>query len=113
MSFETTERIVAINPESVGTLFQQLLGLYGEDLPDADKITRTIGGHWDDSEKTIIRAASLHDGTITGHQLTDGRIAFRCLWQSDLAQAFDNGEISNAEELTDEQFIALRPIPEL
>ena len=113
MSFETTERIVAINPESVETLFPQLLAQYGEDLPDADKITRTIGGHWDDPEKTIIRAASLHDGTIAGHQLTDGRIAFRCLWQSDLAQAFDDGEINGVEELTEERFIALTPIPEL
>jgi hypothetical protein len=113
MSFETTERIVAINPESVGTLFQQMLGLYGEDLPDADKTIRTIGGHWDNPEQTTIRAASLHDGTITGHQLTDGRIAFRCLWQSDLAQAFDDGEINGVEELTNGQFIALTPPPEL
>jgi hypothetical protein len=112
MSFETTERIVAINPESVGTLFQQMLGLYGEDLPDANKTTRTIGGHWDDSDKTRIRAASLTDGTITGQVLTDGRVAYTCLWQADLAAAFDAGGIEGVEQLTEEQLAALTPIPE-
>lgn len=113
MSFETTERIVAINTETVETLFPQLLAQYGENLPDSAKTIRTIGGHWDNPEKTFIRAASLHDGTITGHQLADGRIAFKCLWQSDLAEAFDNGQIDGVEELTEEQFIELTPIPEL
>lgn len=113
MNFELTERIIAIAPASVGTLYPQLLAQYGEPLPDAGREVVTIGGHWDDSAKTRIRAASLVDGTIAGQQLTDGRIAFRCLWQADLAQAFEDGEINGAEELTQEQLNNLTPTPEL
>ena len=82
MSYELTDRIIAVAPEAVETLFPQLLAQYGEELPDAGRQVLTIGGHWDDAAKTRIRAASLTDGTITGQPLTDGRVAFRCLWQS-------------------------------
>lgn len=112
MNFETTERIVAVSPQAVETLFPQLLAQYGEALPDADRQVLTIGGHWDDGAKTRIRAASLTDGTITPQPLTDGRVAFRCLWQADLAAAFDAGEISGAEQLSEEQLAALIPAPE-
>ncbi|NBW18684.1 MAG: hypothetical protein EBR82_63000, partial [Caulobacteraceae bacterium] len=56
-----------------------------------------------------IRAASLADGTITGMTLTDGRLAFRCLWQADLAAAFDAGEIDGVEQLTEEELASLIP----
>jgi hypothetical protein len=112
MSFETTERIVAINPESVETLFPQLLAQYGEALPDGPSTIKTIGGHWDDSDKTRIRAASLTDGTITGQVLTDGRVAYTCLWQADLAAAFDNGGIEGVQQLSAEELATLTPIPE-
>jgi hypothetical protein len=72
----------------------------------------TIGGHWDDAAQTRLRAASLHKGTITGQPLNDGRVAFTCLWQADLAAAFDNGGIEGAEELSAEQLAALTPEPE-
>lgn len=112
MSCELTERIISIAPEAVETLFPQLLAQYGEALPDAGRQIVTIGGHWDDAAKTRIRAASLTDGTITGQPLTDGRVAFRCLWQADLAAAFDAGQIAGAEQLTEEQLAALTPASE-
>lgn len=112
MSYELTDRIIAVAPEAVDTLFPQLLTQYGEALPDAGRQVHTIGGHWDDAAKTRIRAASLTDGTITGQPLTDGRVAFRCLWQSDLAKDFDDGKILGVEELTQEQLESLTPNPE-
>jgi hypothetical protein len=113
MSYETTSRIIAVAPETVVTLFPALLAQYGEPLPDGAESVVTIGGHWDDVAKTRIRAASLHDGTITGQPLTNGKLAFRCLWQSDLAKDFDDGKIAGVEELTQEQLTALTPNPEV
>jgi hypothetical protein len=112
MSFESTERIMAVAPQDVEALFPQLLAQYGEELPDRPRSILTIGGHWDDTAKTRIRAASLTDGTITPYQLTDGRVAFRCLWQSDLVKDFEDGKINGVEELTQEQLTALIPNPE-
>jgi hypothetical protein len=111
-NFEPTERIIAVPAAAVGTMFPQLLAQYGQELPDAGRSILTIGGHWDDAAKTRIRAASLTDGTITGQPLTDGRLAFRCLWQADLAAAFDAGDIEGVEQLTQEQLTALTPEPE-
>jgi hypothetical protein len=112
MSYETTQRTIAVAPEAVATLFPQLLAQYGEALPDGAESVVTIGGHWDDGAKTRIRAASLHKGTITGQPLTDGRVAFTCLWQADLASAFDAGQITGVEELTQLQLAQLTPQPE-
>ena len=106
-NFEPTERIIAVPAAAVNTMFSDLLAQYGDELPDAGRSILTIGGHWDNAEKTRIRAASLTDGTITGQPLTDGRLAFRCLWQADLAAAFDAGEIDGVEQLTEEQLSAL------
>ena len=110
-NFEPTNRIIAVPAEAVGTMFPDLLAQYGQELPDAGRSILTIGGHWDDAAQTRIRAASLTDGTITGQPLTDGRLAFRCLWQADLAAAFDAGEIEGAEELTGEQLADLTQQP--
>jgi hypothetical protein len=112
MSYELTERTIAVAPEAVATLFPQLLAQYGEALPDGAESVVTIGGHWDDGAKTRIRAASLHKGTITGQPLTDGRVAFTCLWQADLASAFDAGQITGVEELTQLQLAQPTPQPE-
>jgi hypothetical protein len=112
MSYETTDRIITVVPEAVQTLFSQLLAQYGEALPDAGRQIVTIGGHWDDADKTRIRAASLTNGTITGQLLTNGKLAFRCLWQADLAKDFDDGKVAGVEEITQEQLTALTPNPE-
>ena len=112
MSYELTTRTIAVAAEAVATLFPTLLAQCGEALPDGAESVLTIGGHWDDDAQTRIRAASLHKGTITGQPLTDGRVAFTCLWQTDLAAAFDAGGIEGAEELTSEQLAALTPEPD-
>jgi hypothetical protein len=113
MSYETTSRTIAVAPAAVATLFPALLAQYGEALPDGPRSIVTIGGHWDDSDKTRIRAASLTDGTITGQLLTDGRVAYTCLWQADLAAAFDNGGIEGVDELSAEELAGLTPEPEV
>jgi hypothetical protein len=112
MNHEQNQRTIAVSPDSVATLFPQLLAQYGEALQDGAESVTTIGGHWDDSAQTRIRAASLHKGTITGQPLTDGRVAFTCLWQSDLAAAFDAGEIDGVTELTSEELAGLMPVEE-
>jgi len=112
MSFETTERIVAVPPTLVEGLFVDLLNTYGENLQDGPRRFKTIGAHWDDTAKTRIRAASLRDGTITPQPLTDGRVAFRCLWQSDVAAAFDAGQIAGVQELDEAELATLLPQPE-
>lgn len=113
MAFETTERIIAIDPNAVESFLSDLEVQYGQPLPDGKEVIVTIGAHWDDSNKTRLRAASLHKGTIAGQVLTNGKIAFRCLWQSDLASAFDRGEIQQAQQFTEEQLAQLTPQPEL
>lgn len=112
MSYELTDRIIAISPANVETLLASLSAQYGEPLPDGNETITTIGAHWDDTAKTRLRAASLNKGTISGQPLTDGRVAFRCLWQADLAAAFDAGQITGAEELTEQQLADLTPNPE-
>lgn len=109
MSYELTDRIIAISPNNVEALLSGLTAQYGEPLSDGKETIVTIGAHWDDSNKTRLRAASLHKGTIAGQELTNGKIAFRCLWQSDLASAFDRGEIPQAQQLTEEQLAQLTP----
>lgn len=108
MSFETTLRTLAVPADLVEPLFAQLLADHGEDLPDGRLIVRTIGGHWDDGDHTRIRAATFPT-TIKGTTLTDGRVAFTALWQSDLAAEFDAGAFPEVEELTQEQLEGLLP----
>ena len=113
MSFELTERIIAVQPDDVPALFGQLLAQYGEELSYGGGTTRTIGAFWNDAAKTAIYAASMERGNIAPQPLTDGRLAYRCLWQADLAAAFDNGEIAGAEQLTEQQLADLTPNPEV
>jgi hypothetical protein len=111
-NFEPTERIIAVSPQDVETLFVDLLNVYGVEVQDGPRRVLTIGAHWDDAEKTRLRAASLTDGTITPIVLTDTRVAFRCLWPVALAQAFEEGVIEGVEELTPAQLAELTPQPE-
>ena len=59
-----------------------------------------------------LRPTASNDGSIAPTVLTDGRLAYRCLWQADLAAAFDAGQIAGAEELTEQQLAELTPEPE-
>ena len=113
MAFESTERIIAVPADAVGTLFPALLAEYGEELSYGSGSTRTIGAFWNEPEKQRIYAASIERGSIAPTVLTDGRLAYRCLWQADLAAAFDAGQITGAEELTEQQLADLTPNPEI
>lgn len=112
MAFETTERIIAVPANLLEGLFVDLLNSYGEDLNDGPRRIKTIGAFYGDAARTVMGAASLEAGTIVPQVLTDSRLAFRCLWQADLAAAFDEGAIEGVEELTPEQLAALLPQPE-
>jgi hypothetical protein len=48
----------------------------------------------------------------TGQPLSNGRVAFTCLWQSDLAAAFDRGDIEGVAELSADELAGLMPEPE-
>lgn len=98
MKFELTERIFVIAPEHLQSTFAEALTRFGEDLPDGNRIVRTIGAHWDNVEKTAIRAADFPE-TITGTTLPDGRIAFSALWQVNLCEAFEAGEFPHVEQI--------------
>lgn len=113
MSFETTPRTIAVAPDMVQPLFAILLEQFGEDLPDGQRMVRTIGGHWDDAAHTRVRAASLDIGSIVGLPLADGRLAFTALWQSDLASHFDAEGMPGIEQLSDVQLAALTVKEEL
>jgi len=110
-NFETTERIIAVPADAVATMFPQLLEQYGEELSYGSGTTRTIGAFWNDAAKTAIYAASMERGNIAPQPLTDGRVAYRCLWQADLAAAFDAGQIAGAEQLTEAELADLTPVP--
>ena len=109
INFETTERIAAVPPSLMQVMYPQLLEQYGEYLTDNKRQILTICGNCDDDAKTRIRAASLDNGTIKPIPLKDGRVAFRFLWQKDLAAAFDAGQIDGVEQLTTNQYLALLP----
>ncbi|NBW15260.1 MAG: hypothetical protein EBR82_45430 [Caulobacteraceae bacterium] len=110
-NFEQIERIIAVPASAVSTMFPDLLAQYGEELSYGSGTTRTIGAFWNDAAKTSIYAASIERGNIAPQPLTDGRLAFRCLWQADLAAAFDAGEIDGVEQLTEAQLSTLIPQP--
>jgi len=110
MSFQDYERIVAIDPAQVEAVFGALVEQFGEVVADGTDRVRTIGAFWDDAGKARIRAADPRRGTIAGLPLTDGRVAFRCLWQADLAAAWEAGQIPGVAELTAEEFGALRVV---
>jgi len=112
MSFELTPRIIAVDAGTAASLFPVLTQQYGEELPTGDGSTtvKTIGAFWDDTEQTRLRAADINMGTIVGQRLTDGRLAFTCLWQFRVAYAFDQGQIpGNIQQLTYEQLQSLLP----
>ncbi|GAT32504.1 hypothetical protein TSACC_2903 [Terrimicrobium sacchariphilum] len=110
MSFQQIERIVAFDSMQVGALLGTALEWFGETVPDGAESIRTIGAFWDDEGRTRIRAASLVDGTISGIPLADGRVAFQCLWQSDLVDAWQEGLFPGVVELTTEELSALRVV---
>jgi len=112
MSFEPTPRTIAVDAVTAANLFTYLTEQYGEFLPTGDfsSTVKTIGAFWDDTEQTRLRAADIVMGTIVGQRLTDGRVAFTCLWQSDVATAFDAGQLQgNIQQLSYDELKTLLP----
>lgn len=109
MSFQTRYRTFAVSPENVEALLGGLLAAYGEEFPDGAVAIRTIGAHWDDTEQTRQRAARFPE-TEPGIPLTDGRLAFRVMWQADLAAEFDAHGMAGVEELSEERLEALKVV---
>ena len=112
MSFELTPRTIVVDAVTAANLFPLLTQQYGEYLPtgDGSSTVRTIGAFWDNTEQTRLRAADINMGTIVGLRLTDGRVAFTCLWQADLAAIFDQGQIpGNIQQLSYDQLQTLLP----
>ena len=114
MSFESTPRIIAVDAVTAANLFTYLTQQNGEYLPTGDGTAnvKTIGAFWDDTEHTRLWAADIVGGSIAGQRLVDGRVAFTCLWQSDVAAAFDAGQLQgNIQQLSIDEFTALTPQP--
>jgi hypothetical protein len=103
MSFSTTPRIFMLQPDDIPNVLADLQSKYGEDLPDGKSVVRTIGAHWDDMGQTKLRAAQ-YPVTCPPMMLTNGKVAFRCLWQQDAIEAFENGEYPQAQEITQQEF---------
>ena len=112
MSFESTPRTIAVDAVTAANLFTYLTQQYGEFLPtgNGSSIIRTIGAFWDDVTQTRLWAANPATGSIAGQRLTDGRVAFTCLWQSDVARAFDAGQLQgNIQQLSYDELKPLLP----
>lgn len=110
MSFDTVERIIAADQQVIADAYPSLIELYAEQLPDGSTTIPAIAAHWDNVEKTRIRAASLERGSAAPIQLTDGRVAFVALWNKRLLEAFEHGELSPLlDELTHEELAGLTP----
>ena len=114
MSFELIPRIIAVDGETVANFYTVYTDNYGEYLPTGDMTTsiKTIGAYWDDTAQTRLRAVNVANGDIVGIKLKDGRVAFTCLWQSNLAAAFDAGQLQgNIQQLSINELTALTPQP--
>lgn len=97
--FEILPRTIAIEPTHVADLLAGAMAQFAVMVPDGKSSLPCIAAHWDDEQHTRIRAASLVNGSVSPVPVGDGRICFTALWQSDLAAAFDAGQIAGAEEI--------------
>ena len=103
MSFSTTPRIFVLEPDDVSAVLFDLQSKYAEDLNDGKSVVKTIGAHWDNVEQTKLRAAQ-YPTTCPPMMLTNGKVAFRCLWQQDAIEAFEDGQYPQVEEITQQEF---------
>lgn len=107
--FEQTEKIFALAASDVISIVVGLRNQYGVDV---DGI-KTIAAYWDDENKTRLRYGSLTNGTVSGTPLSDGRVAFSALWPSALIEDFNNGLITDVEELSELDLEALKITSEI
>jgi len=86
--FETTKRILAINPLVIESLMRDLLMEYGVRMKLGDDIVTTLGVFQNTENRADGFYACDFGRNITPMTLTDGRLAFVCFWNVALAQAF-------------------------
>jgi hypothetical protein len=113
MHFEDTFRIFAFPPSLVDDL-PGLIADYGVNGTLNRKPVRTIAAGWDDVEHTRKRPLTFPE-TASLTLLTDGWVAYNAMWSLALVAAKAAGTdpmLSEAKELTEEQFEELRHVPE-
>jgi len=79
--------------------------------PDSEIVDCICAGR-DQTDDPLVLRALLYPGTASVTPLTDGRLAYRGYWSIAVLDAANSGAIT-AEELTDEEFAALRDTPSL
>lgn len=109
MSFDTQWRWAAFPPEMLGD-YPAMLEAFGEVASDGRKTYATLVCGWDDEAHTKRRAMSLTDEppTVGMAPLIDGRLCVGGLWTLAIVAAWQGGALPQVEELTEEQFEALR-----
>lgn len=91
-----------MNPSEVPVMFSNLMKSHSVSMLRGDESVAALGAFWGDEDNTKMIEASLDTGTIAPLPLTDGRVAFSCLWSESLGTAFDAGAIQGVEELSQE-----------
>lgn len=86
--FELNKRIFAIEANAVNELLQTLLAKYGVKVLDGERIINTLGVFQNTLDRADGYYATDFMRTITPSALTDGRLAFSCYWNAQLAQDF-------------------------
>ena len=110
MKYSTTFRTFAF-PESIVEQLSIFTEQFGEEATDGLLTVKTIACGWDDSEHTRLRALRFPE-TASLIDLTDGRKAYTALWSLRLLEAYEQGFLTNVQELTIEEMQALLPVYE-
>ena len=110
MKYSTTFRTFAF-PESIVEQLSIFTEQFGEEATDGLLTVKTIACGWDDSEHTRLRALRFPE-TASLTDLTDGRKAYTALWSLRLLEAYEQGFLTNVQELTIEEMQALLPVYE-
>ena len=109
--FIDTSLILAFQPSALAD-FPRRLALYGATAQDAGHDYFTLLAHWDDTERTRIRAGHLGE-SVKPIQLTDGRYAVEGLWTQASVDALNRGEFPDSEFIDEATFQALLPVENL
>jgi len=110
MKYSTTFRTFAF-PESIVEQLSIFTEQFGEEATDGLLTVKTIACGWDDSEHTRLRALRFPE-TASLTDLTDGRKAYTALWSLRLLEAYEQGFLTDVQELTTEEMQALLPVYE-
>lgn len=113
--FDTQPRIYAFSPATMeAVLADDSLKAPLPEVPlrpDSREVLCVCGGRDQTADPLVLRAM-LYPGNATVTPLSDGRLAYRGYWSLAVLDAANSGAIT-AEELTVDEFNALRPPNEL